>query len=165
LSVGLSDWLEQMRQKLAGNPDAAMAHDDADSRAVQFERHENLAAFRGELDGLRQDVPEDLSKPAGSPTSRAANGSAWISIAIRLASAAGFRLSSASCNGVIRNTGWVSRRTFPVVIREISRRSDQLVLRSRIALDDFDRASALVDWNRATPQHSRASQNRAERGS
>jgi hypothetical protein len=35
-----------------------------------------------------------------------------------LASAAGFRLSSASCNGVSRNTGWVSRRTFPVVIRE-----------------------------------------------
>src|SRR6185369_2460256 len=64
-AVGLSETLEQMRHELRVDALAIVFHDDVDETPIgaALEREPDMSAARGELDGVRQQVPHDLLKP------------------------------------------------------------------------------------------------------
>jgi hypothetical protein len=59
---------------MLGNPDPAVAHDDAEAYrtppALQAAHGEAHLAFRGELDGVAQEIDQDLPQPAGVAAQR-----------------------------------------------------------------------------------------------
>jgi hypothetical protein len=63
-----------VRQELRLDADAGVGHGDLDLRLRAGERHPNAPAPRGELDRVRQQVPDGLLEPAGIAVHRTGGG-------------------------------------------------------------------------------------------
>jgi hypothetical protein len=63
--VYLTKALEDMRKKLGRNADSGILNGDFDLRLHSAQPHTYPALVIRELDGIRQEVPQDLSKPLG----------------------------------------------------------------------------------------------------
>ena len=62
--VALPEPLEQVRNELRLDADAGVGHADLDVGVHALEQDLDLAVLRRELDGVGQQVPDDLLKPA-----------------------------------------------------------------------------------------------------
>ena len=66
-AVGLPEAVEHMRKKIRPDPFACIADDDFDVIGSPCDRDINAAIFRRELDGVAQEVPDDLLESPKSP--------------------------------------------------------------------------------------------------
>ena len=64
-AVRLAEAAEEVRDELARNPHPSIAHRDPRLRGRTVERHRHGPAPRGELDGIREQVRDDLLHPRG----------------------------------------------------------------------------------------------------
>ena len=76
--VGLAEALEDVRQKLGAMPMPVSLTTDFDVRVDPLQPHLHPAALGRELDGVRQEVPDDLLQPSGSPEIGVACGSTTV---------------------------------------------------------------------------------------
>src|SRR3982751_6540941 len=64
-AVGLAEAVEDMRQKVCADSLPRVAHDDLGAASLSRQCDAHLAAFGGELDSIRQQVPDNLLQAVG----------------------------------------------------------------------------------------------------
>jgi hypothetical protein len=140
-AVGLPEALEDVGQKFGADPCARVGDGDLGAVARAREPHLDRALARRELDGVREEVPEDLLETVGVAGDAArrvveAHREADAARLGRRAHALGRRLDDG-------REGDGARRQAELAgddARHVEEVVDELRLRLRVALDGFERA-------------------------
>ena len=95
-AVGLTESVEDMRQELGFNPYTVVADGDFDLISGAAQTHFDTPAFVRELDGIRQQVPDDLLQTIGVAENSLSSPSITTCRSIFFASALGRMTSTAA---------------------------------------------------------------------
>ncbi len=162
-AVGLQKRLEHVRQEMGRDPDAGVAHRHADDAVALDQRHHHPSALRGELHGVRQQVPEDLLQPSAVAPDHALDRSLDLE-----RDPFGLGRRPHALERLFERSRDEQRPDFQPHFsgrdpRDVEQVLHQLVLDDGVALDDLDGPRPLFERQRVGPQHPRVAEDRVQR--
>src|SRR4029453_12225260 len=152
-----------MRQELGGHPLSRVAAPDLHMRTPPLESDLNASAFRRELDGVREEIPQDLLQ-----TGRVAGNRAGLGVENRLQpDLFCIRRRSYDLDRLLNDRGKINLPYLQSQLacddaRDIEQVVDELCLRPGAALDRFQRTRTLPFTERLHAKHARPREDRRE---